>query len=144
MNRIFMQASVVVLFVLAVSAGVSAQSEQQYRAEIPFSFEAGGKHYAAGTYSVGPLSQVSSPGGIVIRDTQSKKSRILGVNSMHGDNNWDKPGTLTFLNVGGQYKLSQISTATFRMNLRGKGAKSSEMAERASSDSKEVAIALKR
>lgn len=141
MNRIIIKASVMVLLVLAVSLGVKAQNVE-YRAEIPFSFQAAGKHYEAGKYSVGSLSQVSSPGGIVIRDLQNRNGRILGMNSAHGDNNWDKPGTLTFLKVEGEYRLSQISTPTFKMEMKGRAGKGRELAQRAPSGSNIVTIAL--
>ena len=143
MNRIIIQASAMVLLVLAISVGAKAQSDQ-YRAEIPFSFEAAGKHYEAGKYSVGPLSQVSSPGGIAIRDLQNGNARMLGVNSVQGDNKWDKPGTLSFLKVGGQYRLSQISTPTFKMKMKGQADKNSEVAQRTPSASNIVTVALNR
>lgn len=127
MNRIIRQASVIGLFVLAVTIGVSAQSDQQYKAEIPFDFEAGGKQYAAGKYAVGPLSR-TAPNGIAIRNVQTGDGRLLGISALQGDNNWDKVGILTFLMVEGRYRLSQISTATFKMMMKGKKADGAQLA----------------
>jgi hypothetical protein len=143
MNRIIRRVSLIGLFILAVTLGVTAQASQQYRADIPFSFEANGRHYAAGEYAVGPLSQVSSPGGIALRNLDTGKARLLGVTSNHGDNNWDNPGRLTFLKVDGRYTLSQISTATFKMKMKVQKARSAELAKGAS-DPAIVAIDLRK
>lgn len=143
MNRIIRQASVIGLFLLAVTIGVSAQANQQYRAEIPFSFEAAGKHYEAGNYAVGPLSQASSPGGIVLRDSRNKVARVLGVNAIQGDNNWDKQGKLTFLKVNGRYTLTQISTPTFIMEMKSRKSKG-DLAKQTPADAQVVAINLTR
>ena len=143
MNRIIRQASLIGLFVIAVTIGANAQSDTQYRAEIPFDFEARGKHYEAGNYSVGPLSQAATPGGIAIRDIRNRNARILGVVSLSGDNDWDKPGILTFVKVNGRYTLSQISTATFTMKLKSRKS-SGELARQTTLGSESVAIALSR
>lgn len=116
MKRIIMQASAMVVFVFSVAMGVNAQSAQQYRAEIPFGFDAAGRHYAAGEYSVGPMSQTQGP--IAIQDLRNGKKRMLGVNSLGGTNDWDKVATLTFRRINGRYRLSQISTPTFNMELK--------------------------
>jgi len=117
MNRIIRQTGFIVLCVFAVSMGVSAQTSQQYRAEIPFNFDAGGRHYSAGQYSVGPLSsEIGS--AVVLRDLQKRNARVLGANTRSGNNDWDNPGTLTFVKINGQYRLSQISTATFSMKMK--------------------------
>ena len=143
MNRIFRQASVIGVFMLAAVMGASAQSNQQYRAEIPFGFEAAGKHYDAGKYEVGPLAQVSSPGAIVIRNRQTGNARLLGANARHGDNDWNKDGKLTFVKANGRYVLSQISTATFEMKMNAKKSTSDQLAK-GGSDPAIVAIDLKR
>ena len=117
MNRIIMQAGFIVLCVFAVSLGVNAQTAQQYRAEIPFNFDAAGKHYTAGQYTVGPLSSENGS-AVVIRDLQKRRASVLGANTLSGNNDWDKPGTLTFVKINGQYRLSQISTATFSMKIK--------------------------
>ncbi len=143
MNRIIRHASVIGLLVLAVTIGANAQSAQQYRAEIPFSFDAAGKHYEAGKYSVGPVSQ-SSPGGIGIVDLQNRNVRVLGITSLQGDDNWDKPGRLTFVKTNGRYTLNQISTATFKMKVSSKMSKSGDLARGSSSNPEVVAIDLHR
>ena len=105
------------LVVLAVAMGINAQSSQQYRADIPFSFEARGRQHPAGEYRVGSMS-INSPGAIGLGELQSGKVSILGVTTGRGNDNWDKPGTLTFVKVNGEYILSEISTATFSMKVK--------------------------
>ena len=129
MNRIVKQISVIGLFMLAVTIGVNAQANQQYQAEVPFSFEANGKHYSAGQYSVGPLSQMSVPGAIALRDIGSGKAAVLGINSLDGDRDWNKPGRLTFVKENGRYILKDISTATFAMKMKGAKSRTAELAE---------------
>jgi hypothetical protein len=143
MNRIIRQVSLIGLFMLAVTVGANAQGNQQYRADVPFSFEANGKHYSAGEYTVGPLSQIANPGGIALRNLDTGKARILGVTSNHGDNDWNVPARLIFLKVGGQYTLSQISTATFKMKMKAQKARSAELAK-GGSDPEIVAVDLKK
>jgi hypothetical protein len=144
MNGIVKQITVVGLFMLAVTVGVNAQVSQQYRADIPFSFDANGRHYQAGEYVVGSLSQVSTPGAIAIRDLRSGNARVLGIISTQGDGNWNQPGRLNFVKEDGRYTLSQISTATFAMKMKVRKARSGELASGASSNGEIVAIDLKK
>ena len=76
--------------VLVLAAGAHGQLAQQYRAQIPFSFEAAGKVHAAGKYTVGPISDSNSP--VAIRNLKTGKARMLGLNARGGNNDWDKPG----------------------------------------------------
>ena len=137
MNRIVRHISVIGLFMLAVTIGVNAQANQQYRAEVPFSFEVNGKHYSAGQYSVGPLSQMSVPGAVAIKNVQNGNAAILGISALQGDSNWEKPGRLTFVKENGRYTLKDISTATFSMKMKTSKSRTAELAE-------VVAIALKK
>ena len=113
MKKIFVQTSLMVVAVLAIAVAANAQVSQKYRAEIPFNFDAGGAQHQAGTYVVGPIS-----GALSIRSLKSGKVRMLGLIQQAGDNNWDKPGTLTFVKSNGAYALSEISTPTFQMKMK--------------------------
>ena len=142
MNRTIIQASLLILFVSAITVGVNAQVSQQYRADIPFSFDANGKSYEAGKYSVGPLSQLSMS-GIAIRGLgKESRSGILGSVAHQGTNDRDKPGTLTFLNVNGRYQLIRVSTATFSMNMKSKKDRRGDLAKLSSSKPTMVSINL--
>ena len=116
MKRIIVKASLMAVGVLVLAAGAHGQLAQQYRAQIPFSFEAAGKVHAAGKYTVGPISDSNSP--VAIRNLKTGKARMLGLNARGGNNDWDKPGKLIFVKVKGAYHLSEISTPTFGMKLK--------------------------
>ena len=142
MNRTIIQASLLILFVSAITVGVNAQVSQQYRADIPFSFEANGRSYESGKYSVGPLSQLTMS-GIAIRGLgKQSRSGILGPVAHAGTNDWDSPGTLTFLNVDGRYKLIRVSTATFSMNMKSRKDRDGDLAKLSSSKSRMVSVNL--
>jgi len=95
--------------------GIAANAQSQYRADIPFDFEAAGKAWTAGVYSVG---QISSGGpALVIRDRKTGKSKVLG-QSMPRSESRDSHGKLIFLKADGVYTLSQIVTPSFEMKLR--------------------------
>lgn len=67
-------------FVLVGSAmlfGGSAQA--QYRVQIPFDFDAGNRHFAAGEYVVGPLDSNTSNSSLAIRDVETGKTRLAGL-----------------------------------------------------------------
>lgn len=117
MKRIIVQASLMAVGVLVLALGAHAQVSQQYRASIPFNFEAKGKVYDAGKYIVGPITS-GQQGPLGIRNMKTGKTRMLGVNTLGGNGNWDKPGRLTFVKTNGAYHLSEISTATFSMKMK--------------------------
>lgn len=114
MKRAIIRSSGMVLVVLAVAIGINAQSSQQYRAEIPFSFEAKGQHHSAGVYRVGEIGS----GAIGLLNLKSGKMRILSVTTQPGNNNGNNRGTVTFLRTNGRYLLSEISTPSFRMKMK--------------------------
>ena len=117
MKTTIIKSTVMIMAILAVSLTTSAQVSQQYNADIPFAFEARGQQHPAGKYRLVSVS-MNAPGGIVLQHVEGKTSAILGIASGMGTNNWDVPGTLTFLNVDGKYRLSEISTATFKLRMK--------------------------
>ena len=118
MKGTIIRSTFIALAVLAVSISIKAQSSQEYSANIPFDFEARGQQHAAGKYRLTSMS-ISSPGAIALREMKSGKVGILGVSADSGTHDWTNPGTLTFRKVDGKYRLSEISTATFKMRLKG-------------------------
>lgn len=119
MKRTIIRSSVMVVVVLAVAIGISAQTSPQYRAEIPFSFEAGGRQHSAGQYRVGEIGS----GAIGLLNLQSGKMRILGVAPQPGNDNWNSRGTVTFVRTNGRYRLSEISTPSFKMKMKARKVK---------------------
>ncbi len=94
---------------LMVVAGVA--SAQQYRADIPFAFSAGGKMLAPGTYvlKVNPMSQWM----VVITNRATLKSSVALPNT-HGDVRKNAPAggepTLTFVCGSSRCSLAQLWT----------------------------------
>ena len=118
MKRIILSSSVLVILVLAAAAGVSAQSSQQYKADIPFDFEADGRQHSAGSYRVGSVSVIGSRATGLL-DIQSGKMRLVGRIAQPGNSGyWAERGTLTFLKVNDRYVLKEISTPSFKLKMR--------------------------
>jgi len=117
MKGTIIRSTLIALAVLVVSISINAQSAQQYSADIPFDFEVRGQQHAAGKYRLGAMS-LSSPGAIGLREMKSGRMLVVGLSSDGGSNNWDKPGTLTFRKVAGKYRLSEIATATFSLQVK--------------------------
>ena len=135
MKRTIIQASLFILFVTAIAGSLNAQSVQKYRAEIPFNFEVDGKQYTAGQYTIGPVSD-SARSAIVLRGLEKgMTSGILKQVAHPGNDNWNIPGTMSFLRVGGQYQLVQITTATFKMKLDAPKPDGERIAKNGSKDS---------
>lgn len=117
MKATIIRSTVIALAVLAVSISINAQSAPQYSADIPFNFEVGGKQNPAGKYKLRSMS-FGSPAAVALCEAKSGRMRILTANPHQGSNNWDQPGTLTFLKINGKYILSEVSTATFRLKMK--------------------------
>ncbi len=114
MKKLLVKASLMVGSVLML--GVAANAQMQYRAEIPFDFQAAGKVFTAGGYSVG---QVSSGGAaLVIRDRKSGRLTLLGHANLGGDG-WRNTGKLIFIKADDRYTLTEIVTPSFAMKLKG-------------------------
>jgi hypothetical protein len=107
-----------VLAILAVSVSINAQVSQEYSANIPFDFEARGERHEAGKYRLGSVS-LATPGAIALRDMKSGESKVIGISSGPQNNSWGRPGTLTFLKTNGKYVLTEVSTASFSMKMKG-------------------------
>jgi hypothetical protein len=113
MKKLLVQAGLMVGSLLI--CGGAANAQIQYRAEIPFDFQAAGRAYTAGKYQVGPIAPSSSV--VAIRDKRSTKTRLLG-HSMGGSDKWNDNGKLIFLKADGLYTLSEIVTPSFSMKLK--------------------------
>lgn len=114
MKRTIIRSGVMVVVVLAVAIGISAQGSPQYRADIPFSFEAGGRQHSAGEYRVGEIGS----GVIGLLNLESGKMRIVGISAQPGANDWSDRGTVTFLKTNDGYRLTEISTPSFNLKMR--------------------------
>ena len=94
--------------------GVAANAQTQYRAEIPWDFNAAGAAFAAGSYTVGQVGP-SGP-ALILRNRKSGKARLLGHKNMGA--NWEGNGKLIFLKADGVYTLSEVQTPSFAIKMR--------------------------
>ena len=95
--------------------GVAANAQIQYRAEIPFDFQAAGASLTAGKYVIGQ----NTPGGsaLILRNRKSTKARVLGLANV-GSSSWREKGKLIFIKADGHYTLSEIVTPSFEMKMK--------------------------
>lgn len=113
MKKLLIKAGLTVTSLLIF--GIAANAQIQYRAEIPFDFNAAGKAHTAGDYVLGAMSSNSPV--VAIRNRKSNKLSLLG-QAMGGTDRWDNKGKLIFLKADGVYTLSQIETPSFVMKLK--------------------------
>ena len=108
MKKLLFQACLLVGSAMMFGVSVNAQ----YRAQIPFDFEAGKVHYAAGEYVLGPLNSSSSASSLAIRDVATGRTRLAGITTLSGDG-WKGVSKLVFVKTGDSYSLSEIVTSRF-------------------------------
>ncbi len=116
MKKLFLQAGVLAGLTLMLSVAGNAQVSQQYRAAVPFDFQAKGVSYTAGEYSVGPMSTNSTSGALAILDRKSRKMQVIGQTLPGGGSG--ENGKLIFIKANGIYTLSQIVTPTFEFKMK--------------------------
>jgi hypothetical protein len=138
MKRLIALGSLVVGSVLILGVSANAQIFQQYRAEIPFDFHAGGATYQAGEYRLVPLRTESAQSAIRLQDVKNRKSRLLGPVVL-GTISWDVKGKLIFVKADGHYTLSEIVTPTFAIRMKNT---ETSVAAKPAADLKTVAINL--
>ena len=134
MKNIF--ARVIILAAAAAAFGLQAQaqSDQHYRANVPFDFTAAGRSYTAGSYSVGRLSQISEGGAIMLVDRQTGHAKVIGM-SRSSTNGRAK---LVFVKNGLSYALKEVITPNFGVKMK----QQPQWIARAANDSEIIELAL--
>jgi len=134
MKNIF--ARVIILAAAAAAFGLQAQaqSDQHYRANVPFDFTAAGRSYTAGSYSVGRLSQISEGGAIMLVDRQTGHAKVIGM-SRSSTNGTAK---LVFVKNGLLYALKEVITPNFGVKMK----QQPQWIARAANDSEIIELAL--
>ena len=129
---------VIILAAAAVTFGIQAhaQSDQQYRANVPFDFTAAGKTYAAGNYAVGRLSQAIDGRAILLIERKTGKARVIGITQGASTGNAAK---LVFVRNGLHYALKEISTPSFGVKMR---QQPQSLARASANDSQIIELAL--
>ena len=101
--------------VLSLSAGVAAQSREEFRVIVPFDFVAAGKTMPAGTYTVSRVSQ-SGLSGLQLNNYERKATVVvLPTELVNTAGNADV--RLGFAEVGDDRFLKQIVTDSGTYNL---------------------------
>ena len=77
MRNLLAKAGVLAGLMLVFGIAGHAQISQHYRAEVPFDFSIKGKTYAAGSYSLGPVSSNSNAGSIAILERKTGRMQLL-------------------------------------------------------------------
>lgn len=112
MKKLLVHAFLFVGSTLALGLAASAQSNPQYRVNIPFDFQAAGVQYSAGEYAIGPLNATTNLTSLAIRNVDSGRTRLLGSTALAGDG-WKGKSKMVFVKADGVYTLSEILTPRF-------------------------------
>ncbi|HEV2134085.1 MAG TPA: hypothetical protein VGR47_07460 [Terracidiphilus sp.] len=99
MKPIFTTIAIATLVVIASLTQAQAQSPSA-RVKVPFAFDCGMAHFAAGTYAIAVDKDVL----ILSGSTQ----RAMTLVKWRTDSNTDQPGYLTFRQYGNRYFLAQF------------------------------------
>lgn len=116
MTRLIVRTGLLAVATIFFSLAANAQIARQYTAEIPFDFVVKDRTLAAGSYSVGPPTNTTSPSAITFSDKKSGKKFVIGQATPGSEEM--KVGTLTFVKNGSTYVLSRITTPSFRMKFK--------------------------
>ena len=134
MKNIF--ARVIILAAAAAAFGLQAQaqSDQHYRANVPFDFTAAGRSYTAGSYSVGRLSQISEGGAIMLVDRQTGHAKVIGMSR----SSTSGTAKLVFVKNGLRYALKEVIAPNFGVKMK----QQQQWLARAANDSEIIELAL--
>jgi len=135
MKNIITRVIILAAAVAAFGLQAQAQSDQQYRAKVPFDFTAAGRSYTAGSYSVGKLSQNSEAGAVMLVDRQTGRSRVIGMTRGQAS---DNTGKLVFVKNGLHYALKEVITPSFSIKMK----QPRQTIARAANDAEIIELAL--
>lgn len=96
-----------------MAAMTHAQSIERYRAQIPFDFSMGKKHYTAGEYFVDVRGFESK--SLVIRDANGRNSYMVGTSPSEGAGD-GRTARLDFLKYGDRYILRTVKIRNLESN----------------------------
>ena len=90
--------------VLLAAASASAQTIQPSQVKVPFAFQVGSEHFAAGTYTIGTISNLT----LTVRGNAGGAFASM---KPEGNGKAVASSKVVFRRVGGQYFLAQVWTA---------------------------------
>jgi hypothetical protein len=107
---------VVMLAVSLVSLTAQAQSANQLKANIPFSFVIGNQTLPAGEYTVRYVNQNSGKSALLFKSVDGRTSRIVNMNAAQTSRAEIK-ASLVFNQYGDSYFLSEVWTGSDQYGL---------------------------
>ncbi|HEX8175407.1 MAG TPA: hypothetical protein VF543_09830 [Pyrinomonadaceae bacterium] len=107
---------VVMLAVSLVSLTAQAQSANQLKASIPFSFIIGNQTLPAGEYTVKYVNQSSGKSALLFKSVDGRTSRIVNMNTAQA-NRAEMKASLVFNQYGESYFLSEVWTGSDQYGL---------------------------
>ena len=110
----------------AFSATGTAQISRQYTVHIPFDFTVRGKTMKSGDYLIAPLSGISAQRAIELRDRSGSDARVIGQATI-SSSILNKEGRLVFEQRSGQWILSDVVTAGFKLKLVPKASETADV-----------------
>lgn len=117
MNRVILRSfAIVVVALVVVTFNVQAQSANEMKADIPFSFIIGNQTLPAGGYTVSYVNQNSGKSALLFRSMDGKTSRIVNMTTAQASGT-EMKASLVFNQYGDQYFLSEVWTGTDQYGL---------------------------
>lgn len=117
MKRQILKSFTMLMITVALAAlTVQAQSANQMKATIPFSFHIGNQALPAGEYTVRYVNQDSGKTALLFKSVDGKTSRIVNMNTAQ-KNEREVKASLVFNQYGNSYFLSEVWTGADQYGL---------------------------
>lgn len=117
MKREMLKSFAVVMLALSlVTLTAQAQSADQLKANIPFSFIIGNQTLPAGQYSVRYVNQNSGKSALLFKSVDGQTSRIVNMNTAQASRA-EMKASLVFNQYGDSYFLSEVWTGSDQYGL---------------------------
>ena len=139
-NLIVKISSLSVLAIILMVVSAQAQSLRQYRAQIPFDFTIGKKHYKAGDYIINVRSVNQLSAVLSVKNEKTLDLREMFVTSNGSRSLVDKT-ILMFDRYGNQYILTQMVSSDYGLSAPRSKAKN-RIAKKFGQPAESVAIVL--
>ena len=141
MKKLIQICSVLALAIAFAIIPANAQSGQKVSADVPFDFNAAGKHYSAGKYNLKVAEVRSNIAVLYLTDGEGKV-----LDTILASSTGDAPvgeAQLAFNNYDGQRFLSSISASGLSYRLPRTGAEKQVASGRRNASERPVSIAMK-
>lgn len=136
--------TMLMLMIALASLTVQAQSANQMKADIPFSFIIGNQTLPAGEYTVRYIDQSSGKTALLFRSMDGKTSRIVNMTTAQSGET-EMKASLVFNQYGDSYFLSEVWTGADQYGLslpKSRAERQMKNGELSKLEAKRVAVAL--